>query len=221
MAALLNYPLFKVTDGNGLPVPGAKIYTYRAGTTTPQAAYSDQSGTTPLSNPVIADARGEAVLWLAGLPYKINVTDSLGVQLPNFPIDNLLAGPAWPTVSVATLISNNGAAILIAAALIPAGSPTFVVTTKITTGFGTSQGLTSFAIGDGLVLDRWGIQTVLTANALSGGSDAPAANQAHDASFPRYAAAQAVILTALGGLFDATGAIEISAQTMPLTHRSS
>ena len=220
MAVLLNYPLFKVTDGNGLPVSGAKIYTYRAGTSTPQAAYSDQTGVTPLANPVIADARGEAVLWLLGLPYKVNVTDSLGVQIPNFPIDNLLAGPAWPTVSVAALSSSNGAAILTAAALIPAGQPTLVVTTKITTGFGTSQGLTSFAVGDGVVLDRWGVQTVLTTNALSGGSDAPAANQAHDASLPRYAAAQAVILTALGGLFDGTGAIEISAQTIPLTHRS-
>jgi hypothetical protein len=40
-------------NNNGVPLAGGKIYTYAAGTTTPQATYTTNSGVTPHSNPII------------------------------------------------------------------------------------------------------------------------------------------------------------------------
>ncbi len=45
-------------DSNGAPLPGAKLQSWLAGTTTPQALYSDDALSVPLSNPVIADGNG-------------------------------------------------------------------------------------------------------------------------------------------------------------------
>lgn len=42
----------------GVPYPNAKIYTYRAGTTTPLTTYADSAGATPNSNPITSDANG-------------------------------------------------------------------------------------------------------------------------------------------------------------------
>jgi hypothetical protein len=49
-------------DANGVTVPGGLIWTYAAGTTTPQATYTDPNLGTPNTNPIIADGSGR---WLA------------------------------------------------------------------------------------------------------------------------------------------------------------
>lgn len=49
----------RLTDNSGVTYPGAKIYFYATGTATLQAAYSDVTLATPLSNPVICDAGGK------------------------------------------------------------------------------------------------------------------------------------------------------------------
>lgn len=77
MAQLLAAPYSYFADANGAPLSGGKIFTYIAGTTTPQAAYTNASGTVPLANPVILDSAGRAQIWLNGF-YKIVVEDSLG-----------------------------------------------------------------------------------------------------------------------------------------------
>ena len=46
------------TDANNVAQAGAKLYFYVTGTTTLQAAYADALSTTPLANPLIADAGG-------------------------------------------------------------------------------------------------------------------------------------------------------------------
>lgn len=57
-------PLFKEdkphfhTSGGQLAV-GFKIYTYLSGTDTPVQVYSDPSGATPYTNPIVLDGRGE------------------------------------------------------------------------------------------------------------------------------------------------------------------
>lgn len=57
-------PLFKEdkphfhTSGGQLAV-GFRIYTYAAGTDTPVQVYSDPSGATPYTNPIVLDGRGE------------------------------------------------------------------------------------------------------------------------------------------------------------------
>ncbi|QBQ99261.1 glycosyl hydrolase family 28-related protein [Paraburkholderia pallida] len=66
-------------DNNGNPLAGGQLYTYQAGTTTPQATYTDSTGSTPNANPVALNARGEASVWLAlGQVYKFVLQDSFG-----------------------------------------------------------------------------------------------------------------------------------------------
>ena len=60
-------------DNNGNPLVGGKLYTYAAGTTTPQVTYTSATGVTPNSNPIILNAGGRvpAEIWLTdGLAYK-------------------------------------------------------------------------------------------------------------------------------------------------------
>lgn len=64
-------------DANGNPLAGGKLYTYQAGTSTPIATYTDSSGGTPNTNPVILDANGEANVWLnPSLAYKFVLKNS-------------------------------------------------------------------------------------------------------------------------------------------------
>lgn len=68
-------------NANGIPLAGGKLYTYAAGTTTPQASYTDQGGGTPNANPIILDANGECNMWLdPTLAYKVVLQDASGVQ---------------------------------------------------------------------------------------------------------------------------------------------
>lgn len=88
-AALLPWVRQQFFDANGKPLSGGKVYTYAAGTTTPQAAYTDASGTTALANPVVLDAAGTASLWLGAASYKLVVTDAGGATIAT--IDNVSA----------------------------------------------------------------------------------------------------------------------------------
>lgn len=61
-------------DNNGVILSGGKLYTYAAGTTTPKTSYTNVTGVTPHSNPIILDSAGRVPggeIWLtSGEPYK-------------------------------------------------------------------------------------------------------------------------------------------------------
>jgi hypothetical protein len=60
-------------DNNGDPLVGGKLFTYAAGTTTPQVTYTSATGVTPNSNPIILNGGGRvpSEIWLTdGLEYK-------------------------------------------------------------------------------------------------------------------------------------------------------
>ena len=61
---------------NGAPVAGGQLFTYLAGTTTPAPTYLNASGT-PNTNPIILDAAGRAVIYLAGGSYRFDLYDSV------------------------------------------------------------------------------------------------------------------------------------------------
>ena len=63
---------WQALDANGDIIPGAKLFTYKAGTTTAQAVYSDAAQSTAHANPVVADAAGRfAAMWPKdGLSYR-------------------------------------------------------------------------------------------------------------------------------------------------------
>lgn len=63
------------TTTAGAPLIGGKLYTYAAGTTTPLASYTDSTGATANTNPVILNTRGEAAIWLDPASYKFVLND--------------------------------------------------------------------------------------------------------------------------------------------------
>ena len=78
-------------DANGNPLTGGKLYSYAAGTTTPQTTYTSVSGAVPHTNPIILDAAGRVPsgeIWLtAGLNYKFFLTSSTDVTIATW--DNI------------------------------------------------------------------------------------------------------------------------------------
>lgn len=80
-------PRLQFFTTNGTPCAGCSLYTYAAGSSTPQATYVDSSGTTPNSNPIILDSMGSASVWLADLSYKLVLVDTNAVQI--FSVDNI------------------------------------------------------------------------------------------------------------------------------------
>ena len=78
-------------DNNGVILSGGKIFTYAAGTTTPQTSYTSASGVTPHSNPIILDSAGRVPggeIWLTdGLVYKFVIETATGILLGTY--DNI------------------------------------------------------------------------------------------------------------------------------------
>ena len=58
MASSFKSPILQAIDQNGDPVPGAKLYVYASGTTTPVAVFSNEALSVALPNPIIANGRG-------------------------------------------------------------------------------------------------------------------------------------------------------------------
>ena len=79
-------------DNNGVILTGGKIFTYTAGTTTPQATYTSANGATAHSNPIILDASGRVPsgeIWLTdGLSYKFLLKDANDVLIGTY--DNIV-----------------------------------------------------------------------------------------------------------------------------------
>lgn len=101
MAVVTPTPKTQFLDAAGVPLAGGKLYTYVAGTTTPQATYTDSTGSTPNSNPVVLDSRGEANVWLGEATYKFKLTDANDVEI--WTVDYISA----PTTSVSAVLTGN------------------------------------------------------------------------------------------------------------------
>lgn len=74
-------------DNNGNPLAGGLIYSYAAGTTTPQATYTSSSGLISHSNPIVLDSAGRVPneIWLtAGDSYKFVLQTSSAVTLGTY-----------------------------------------------------------------------------------------------------------------------------------------
>jgi len=78
---------------DGVPLTGGKLYTYAAGTTTPQTTYTSSSGAFSHSNPIVLDAAGRVPggeIWLTvGTEYKFILKTSTDVTIATY--DNLYA----------------------------------------------------------------------------------------------------------------------------------
>jgi hypothetical protein len=79
-------------DNNGDPLDGGLLYIYAAGTTTPATTFTDYTGGTNNTNPVVMDSAGRtpAQIWLtAGSSYKFLLKTSAGVTIKTD--DNIFA----------------------------------------------------------------------------------------------------------------------------------
>ncbi|RPJ33060.1 MAG: hypothetical protein EHM17_00245 [Verrucomicrobiaceae bacterium] len=107
MTTLTPTPKQQFLDANGNPLSGGKVYTYAAGTTTPLTTYTDESGTTPNTNPVILDSRGEAGIWLGVASYKLKLTTSTDVEI--WTVDNIVSASVQ---ALADLSESGGSALV-------------------------------------------------------------------------------------------------------------
>ena len=76
---------------SGVPLSGGKLYTYAAGTTTPQASYTSSSGVTAHTNPIILDSAGRVPggeIWINAPPYKFVLNTSTDVLIATY--DNII-----------------------------------------------------------------------------------------------------------------------------------
>lgn len=78
-------------DSNGNPLSGGQVFTYQAGTSTPQATYTTSAGNIQHSNPIILDAAGRVPtgeIWLTdGVSYKFVTKDANSVLIGTY--DNI------------------------------------------------------------------------------------------------------------------------------------
>jgi len=132
-------------DNSGNPLTGGLLYTYAAGTTTPQTTYTTINGTTAHANPIVLDAAGrlESEVWLTGeVAYKMILRDSAGGLLGTYDdiygINDVSAtGVPWaevtgtPTTLAGYGITNGLTAATAAATYAPIASPTFTGTVTI------------------------------------------------------------------------------------------
>lgn len=76
-------------DNNGVPLAGGLVYTYTAGTTTPQAVYTTSSGGTAHTNPIVLDSAGRVPsggeIWLTdAIAYKFVTKTSAAVLIGTY-----------------------------------------------------------------------------------------------------------------------------------------
>lgn len=111
------FPVVQWFDNNGNPLSGGLISTFAAGTTTPQATFTDSTGGTPNANPVVLDAAGRAQIWFGAASYKLVLKTSAGVTLmtiDNITLDNLAATITSLTMTAALTMQQATAATALA-----------------------------------------------------------------------------------------------------------
>jgi hypothetical protein len=89
--SLLGGAGWQFSDNNGSPLSGGLLYTYQAGTTTPQATYTSNTGVTAQTNPIVLDSAGRIAggeIWLTqGQDYKFVLKTSAGASIGTY--DNI------------------------------------------------------------------------------------------------------------------------------------
>lgn len=74
-------PYYTAIDDAGVTLPGAKLYFYASGTSTPLDTYANANHSVANANPVVADAGGQfASIFMQNLEYKVVLKDANDVE---------------------------------------------------------------------------------------------------------------------------------------------
>lgn len=137
----------------GIPLVGGRVQTFAAGTSTPKATFADAAGTIPNANPVVLDARGEALIYWAG-GYKVQLEDATGAIV--WTVDNYVASDSTPS---------DGVTVLPSATVVDIGAAT--TRTVLITGVAGVSSFGSTALDGAWRFVRFASVLVITYNATS------------------------------------------------------
>jgi hypothetical protein len=111
-------------DNNGVPLSGGKIYSYLAGTTTPQVTYTSSNGAVAHTNPIILDSGGRVPggeIWnLYSAQYKFILKTSADVTIASF--DNV--GGSFNASPIIANFTGDGMTVAFTLASAPASENT-------------------------------------------------------------------------------------------------
>jgi hypothetical protein len=159
-------------DADANPLPGALIYVYQTGTTTPVTTYSDIALSTPHANPIEADAAGRfgPIFYGGSLQLKIVIKTAAGAT-----VDTIDPTPKWSattitaaTVSYVPRASNAGTDVQVAINTISDAYAAFIASLAT-----TPLAITSVRFDDGTAA----APSIVFADDLDTGIYSPAANQ--------------------------------------------
>jgi len=101
--ALTPSPFFTWFNAQGQPAVGYQLFTYIAGTSTPQATYVDSTGLIQNANPVVLNSAGYASVWtVQGQTYKFVLEDANGN--PVWSQDQISGGLVLTQTSIGLLL---------------------------------------------------------------------------------------------------------------------
>lgn len=100
-------PHVTFVDAAGEPCAGCKLATFAAGTTTPLATYTDSTGVSQNTNPIILDAAGGAQIWMGANSYKLILQDASGATI--WSVDQVNSARLFPCAPAGSIQIANSA----------------------------------------------------------------------------------------------------------------
>jgi len=144
-------------DNNGVPLSGGLVYTYAAGTTTPQTTYTSSAGNIAHTNPIVLNSAGRVAsggeIWLTdAVAYKFVLETSTAVTIATY--DNVTGNSSG---IYAAFAASSGSALV---GYLPAGVG--AVTTTVQAKLRESVSVKDFgATGNGTTDDTAAIQAAV------------------------------------------------------------